>query len=61
MLVRDAPLPGVCPASKRRPGPRSHSSVAELSDFFLFLIVPLQESSPLISFPIFGYNTLLIP
>lgn len=58
-LVRDAPLPDICPACKRRRGSHSHSSTAELRASS-FLIVLLQELSPLISFPIFGYNTLLI-
>lgn len=55
--VRGAPLPGVCPASKRRPGPHSPCSVTRLHSS---LIVPLQEPSPLISFPIFAYSMLLI-
>lgn len=56
-LVRDAPLPGVCPASKRRPGPYFLCCATRLPSF---LIAPLQEPGPLISFPIFAYSTLLI-
>lgn len=56
-LVRDTPLPDVCPASKRRPGPHCLGCATRLPSF---LIAPLQEPGPLISFPIFAYSTLLI-
>ena len=49
-LVRDAPLPDICPACKRRHGSHSHSSTAELrASFFFNSSAPGAESPNLFS------------